>query len=905
MVGSRRRSAAGLRVVASVAAVVLGATALSAGMAGAVVEKGTAQPAKVLDGKSHGKAALQALQSKGLVDKVAELNGMTTAKLSAVLSSDESANLDETGRMFFVEPAFDAALAKKGLGTKAIAKANPGPAKAANPGPAPVLKPAPIAVKPGQDQSAARKAAGMPAKGASSAPAVGQGPYPYSQTFFLHSRPTSTKKMYLKFDGFTTVSGSSAWGSYTAAPYDTDSNPGSFSNAEQDTIQSVWQRIAEDYAPFDIDVTTQDPGLAAIDRTDSADVNYGTRVVFTSSAPGALCGSCGGVAYVGVIGYTGSSHEYYQPAWVFANYVPGAKNMAEAGSHEAGHNFGLSHDGCNVASASCGGGTGYYQGHGNWAPIMGVGYYEPIVQWSSGEYALANNTEDDKAIITTNAPYVADEDSNTLATARYLGVSYGQVQYGSGIITGTSDFDYFRFYAAEAGTMQLSVTPAPNSPNLDARLHLYNSAGAQIAFADPVSGQVSSDVASGLDASITYNLPTAGNYYIAVDDAQTDYTGDTGYTYYGSLGQYTVSVQMTTQTGESWWPVTPSRLLDTRPNAIAAGTTRNLTVTGVGGVPSNATAVSLNVAAVTPNLAGHLRVYPAGSPLPTASSLNFATNKNVPNAVKVKVGTSGQISIYAGNTTNVLVDVVGYYTHNAVWDQYTPVTPTRITNMTLAPLTTTNVTVAGAGGIPSTGPASGISSAVLNIGALYPNGSGHLRVWPTGSTMPNSSTNNFSASDGRMNLAIVRPGTSGQVSIYNGSSATVTLTVDTVGYFTWGGLGFVPMAPARTVDTRLGAPVAAGSYVEGTIRGFSGIPNSADVVAVAVNVASVSPSAAGSVDVGPGGATPGLPSFTHPSGQNVANLVIVPVGSNGNIRLVNNSTGTTHILADVVGYYTN
>ena len=63
----------------------------------------------------------------------------------------------------------------------------------------------------------------------------------------------------------------------------------------------------------------------------------------------------------------------------------------------------------------------YYSGQGNWAPIMGVGYYKPISQWSKGEYSGANNTEDDLTIITQNGlSYRADDFGNTIATAQAL-----------------------------------------------------------------------------------------------------------------------------------------------------------------------------------------------------------------------------------------------------------------------------------------------------------------------------------------------------------------------------------------------------------------------------------------------------------------------------------------------------
>jgi hypothetical protein len=71
-----------------------------------------------------------------------------------------------------------------------------------------------------------------------------------------------------------------------------------------------------------------------------------------------------------------------------------------------------------------------------------------------------------------------------------------------------------------------------------------------------------------------------------------------------------------------------------------------------------------------------------------------------------------------------------------------------------------------------------------------------------------------------------------------------------------------------------------------------------------VNVAAVRPTDAGSIDVGPAGVTPPLPSFTHPANENVANLVMVPVGADGKIRVRNNSAGTTHMIVDITGYFT-
>ncbi len=169
-----------------------------------------------------------------------------------------------------------------------------------------------------------------------------------ADAFVLHSRPGSQRVLYLDFDGHV-ISGT-AWNSlyaqdtWTAPAFSTDADPTTFSDAERAVVIDVWRRVAQDYAPFDVDVTTQDPGQDAITRSGSTDALFGTRVLISPDATQTQCG-CGGRAYVDVVDRT-SNHAYYQPAWVYPQALSNSsKYIAEAASHEAGHNFGLSHDG--------------------------------------------------------------------------------------------------------------------------------------------------------------------------------------------------------------------------------------------------------------------------------------------------------------------------------------------------------------------------------------------------------------------------------------------------------------------------------------------------------------------------------------------------------------------------------
>ena len=189
-----------------------------------------------------------------------------------------------------------------------------------------------------------------PAAGALGGDAPQAGPFPYAQTFTLHSRAGSQRTIYLDFNGETIQN--TAWNGFDGAPagpylaeaFSIDGST-AFSNAEQDVIQSVWQRVSEDYAPFDVDVTTQDPGAAAITRSGAADQVYGTRALITNATEIADTCGCGGIAYVGT--FDNSSQPRLLPAGLIfaAEQFYDAKNIAEARRHEVGHNLGLSHDG--------------------------------------------------------------------------------------------------------------------------------------------------------------------------------------------------------------------------------------------------------------------------------------------------------------------------------------------------------------------------------------------------------------------------------------------------------------------------------------------------------------------------------------------------------------------------------
>ena len=319
----------------------------------------------------------------------------------------------------------------------------------------------------------------------------------------LQSRPGAPHVIYLDFDG--EIVANSDWASGA-----TINAPAARMTASQ--IRETWERVCRDFDPFQANITTvrADYDAAAITRK--------MHVVITANdraAPGA-----GGVAFMNSFK---SDWPGVKVCWAFID--DDAKDCAEVISHELGHTFGLNHDG-RISPAE-----EYYGGHGSgetgWAPLMGIGYSRQLTQWSRGEYASANNPEDDLAIIggADHLPRAVDDHGSSAVTATaVLG------DRADGIITRATDTDFFSITLG-AGPHTLFLTPSAYG-NIDLELQVQTVDGTILATANPLE-QLSAVASFSLAAEQTVRVRVAGR-------GKPEISG-TGYSSYGSLGSYALT----------------------------------------------------------------------------------------------------------------------------------------------------------------------------------------------------------------------------------------------------------------------------------------------------------------------------------------------------------------------------
>lgn len=329
----------------------------------------------------------------------------------------------------------------------------------------------------------------------------------------LSSNSSARVKLFLDFDGNFEAS----WGSYrnvTTRVFDQDGDATTFSTAELDAIREIWARVAEDYAPFNVDVTTISPA--------SFGNGQAVRMAIGGNYTDWFGQGAGGVAYVG--GFTNSASNV---GYIFEDALANgnARYVAEAVSHEAGHLFGLWHQ-STYANGQLQ--QEYNPGNSAWAPIMGVGYYSSRTTWHNGPNDNGPNSyQDDISILagaTNGFGLRGDDYGGTIQTPSNLAVTGTSVNV-AGLIGSSSDLDVFRF-TTSGGVVNLQLNVAQFGANLDAALELRNATGQTLVLSDPTNS---------LGGTITTTL-AAGTYFVVVRP-----TGTYGSGAYGNLGQYTLT----------------------------------------------------------------------------------------------------------------------------------------------------------------------------------------------------------------------------------------------------------------------------------------------------------------------------------------------------------------------------
>lgn len=707
-----------------------------------------------------------------------------------------------------------------------------------------------------------------------------------AEVLALHSNPGAEKVIFLDVDGHV-VEGT-AWndgpgstlelGEYSreVVGHEVDG----FTQHELAGIVEIWERVAEDFAPWPVDVTTEDPGEAALYSTDrSVDTRYGAHVVITHDSD--WYGGSGGVAYIGTIG-----QRYYSPAFVFSDNLPeysglvyggSPKMVAEAASHEVGHNLGLSHDGATDSNPhdSTNDATPYYGGHpnGEWAPIMGVGYVKDVTHWSRGDYPNATQTQDDLAII----------DSHLLG--RITGPTVSSWTLGPGdmsLVATLSD-------GGSVDSYPLVVTEGPVSVAL-AKADLSGNLLAELVVVDDSTG-VTTRVAP--DHPVIWSSRVddlgPGNYTVEVHSVGWNDPAVVGddFPSYGSMGDYVISVDApagvpsgttpTTVPDDDTGPTTtapdttpttrapdttpttsvpttptdpvdtpnrlaaiaPVRVLDTRtPGAVSdrieAGENIRVDLAGLHGISSDARAAVVNVVAVRPATNGYLSVTPCTDVAVSerTSSLNYVAGNNIANSTIATMSDDGAICIYSSASTDVVLDVTGAIGPSGL-AELTDTSVRRVVDTRTGDGIPERLAAGEIAVVSLAGAVDADTTAIsVNVTAVGPATRGFLSI-DNCSARDATASLNFSGGENRGNNGIFALSDDQTVCVR--ASTAVDVIIDLTGEFGDDGFTYLPAEPVRLLDTR-----TSGALTPGSSTSFE-VPEPADgitPVAASINIAS-------------------------------------------------------------------
>jgi hypothetical protein len=618
-----------------------------------------------------------------------------------------------------------------------------------------------------------------------------------------------------------------------------------------------------------------------------------------------------------VVGATGSTTSSYRSdadaaASVFAKYTSNIVKVYSPNATWAA-----------VQAAAQGAAVLVYMGHGSGYPNPYVSYLQPNGDNGMGLNLAAGGGDSNTKYYGENFMSQLNLAPNAVVLLNHLCYASGDNEWGSGL--------------PAFSTAQTRVDGyASGFLRGNARAVIAEGLGSLGPYIDAIfAGHETIDqmwrTYPGFNNHVTAWTSTRNTSFTSQIDPSLDHPASDGDVYYRSMVSLpnltTDMVGSTQYATTTYHALSPARILDTRQGTglfggFSSHVARTFQVTGAGGVPAGATAVTGNLTVTQQTSQGYLYIGPTAANNPTSSMLNFPMLDDRANAVTVALGTGGTIAItYAaptlGPTAQVIFDVTGYFTPDTSGATYHAVSSARVLDTRygtgLSGQFSSHVArtfqVTGSGGIPS-----GASAVTGNLTVTGQTSIGFLFIGPNPVNNPTTSTVNFPMNDDRANAVTVALGTGGTLSATYAAGTlgpTADLIFDVTGYFTPDATGatYTPLTPARVLDSRTGLGLSGvfSSRVARTFQlsGAGGVPGTA--VAVTGNVTVTQQSSLGFLFAGPSAINnPTSSTLNFPLRDDRANSVAVALASGGMLSVTYAAPTlgpTAQVILDVTGYF--